>query len=164
MTREHRKPPLRPSLYTQLPWGTCRWCAGPILKIDGSQDRRRRWHRECLDEYFGLTDQVTIRNNVNDRDMGRCADCGEFFGFWDSYGEIDGQCPVGWLPEAWGRFIRVNYLVRGIEVDHIVPLWLSAGLGAEARLQFFLMANLQSLCGPCHKAKSAAEARERSQA
>ena len=38
------------------------------------------------------------------------------------------------------------------DVDHIVPVW-RGGTDAES--------NLQSLCKPCHKAKSAREARER---
>ena len=48
--------------------------------------------------------------------------------------------------EAYGRVTMAN------ELDHIVPL--SRG-GADDE------SNLQGLCSPCHKAKTAAEAAER---
>lgn len=47
-----------------------------------------------------------------------------------------------------------------LELEHIRPLW---SLSSEERLElkWWLPFNLQLLCRPCHRAKTAAEARER---
>jgi len=49
----------------------------------------------------------------------------------------------------------------GFEVDHRTPLWSVWDLPPDERRRFYGPDNLQLLCGPCHKAKSAREARER---
>lgn len=48
-----------------------------------------------------------------------------------------------------------------LEVDHKVPLWKVADLPPARRREYFLLGNLQLLCGQCHKLKSAKEAAER---
>lgn len=42
------------------------------------------------------------------------------------------------------------------QVDHTLPLW-----AADGEVAFWGLDNLQTLCHPCHKAKSAAEAKQR---
>lgn len=51
------------------------------------------------------------------------------------------------------RCARCGVVRARVEVDHVVPL----SRGGENRLR-----NLQTLCVPCHRAKTAAEAAERS--
>lgn len=47
-----------------------------------------------------------------------------------------------------------------LEVEHVRPLW-SLTLAERCDLRWWLPYNLQLLCIPCHRAKSAAEARDR---
>lgn len=47
------------------------------------------------------------------------------------------------------------------ELDHIVALWKVARVPDKIRVKFFQIGNLQTLCLPCHDAKSGKEAGER---
>lgn len=59
---------------------------------------------------------------------------------------------------CWGCGARGDHLF--LELEHIRPLW---SLTPEERLEhrWWLPYNLQLLCRPCHRAKTAREARER---
>ena len=110
----------------------------------GDLNRRRRWHPECLDEYTA-SDPGEMRRVMRKRDRGRCALC-----------RLDTNAL---RRELKGRGRARKLRERGFkarqslwEVDHIVPL--IDGGGHEAN-------NLQTLCTPCHKAKTAEEARSR---
>lgn len=50
-----------------------------------------------------------------------------------------------------------------LEVEHVRPLWSLTDL-ERTQLRWWLPYNLQLLCPPCHKAKSAREAAERAAA
>jgi len=135
--------------FSEAPRGTCRWCGESILHPKGSKegelDRRRRWHPACVDVY-NASDPREARRRVRRRDRGRCADCGV-----DTYAvkrEVRGKGMTRKLRER-------GYVPRRSlwELDHIVPL-IDGGSHA--------IDNLQTLCTPCHKQKTAAEARERS--
>jgi len=141
----HRRPAIP---FSEAPRGTCRWCGEPILYAEGAKqgepDRRRRWHPECV-EVYNATDPREARRLVRKRDRGRCADCGV-----DTYAvrrEVRG-------PGRTRKLRERGYVPRRSlwELDHIVPL-IDGGTHA--------LENLQTLCTPCHKRKTAGEARER---
>jgi 5-methylcytosine-specific restriction endonuclease McrA len=142
---EHRRPPIR---FSDAPRGTCRWC-GEIILYDsgpkrGSIDRRRRWHPACVELYLS-TDPRELRRRIRRRDRGICATCQ-----LDTY-EL--------RRKVKGRGMRARLRKRGFdsrrslwELDHVVPLIDGGGHDAS---------NLQTLCVPCHRAKSGDEQRER---
>lgn len=72
----HRIAPM-PSWFEETPWGTCRWCNCPILKEDGTENKRRRWHPDCLHEYLIITDARYAKRQVKKRDKGVCRGCGK---------------------------------------------------------------------------------------
>lgn len=134
MSRHHRRPPMPPGF---KPRGTCQWCAGAILypeghKAAGQMNVRRGWHPDCVTAYRIAAFSSDQRSHVRSRDKGFCAACG-----------VDA-----------GR--------DGWEADHIRPLWSAPiDMALEDREEWFGLSNLQTLCVPCHKAKSAREAAER---
>jgi len=141
----HRRPEIR---FTDAPRGTCRWCGEGIVYADGPKrgepDRRRRWHPECVSTY-SASDPREVRRRLRRRDRGRCAACG-----------LD---TVKLRRELRGRGMTKKLRERGFvprrslwEVDHIVPLVDGGSHDLD---------NLQTLCSPCHRAKTAAEATER---
>jgi 5-methylcytosine-specific restriction endonuclease McrA len=71
--------------FSDAPRGTCRWCGEVILKSDGNQNCRRRWHPECEDAFhFQIYPQVA-RWRVWERDRGVCAECGvQSFSGWEA--------------------------------------------------------------------------------
>jgi 5-methylcytosine-specific restriction endonuclease McrA len=85
-----------------------------------------------VDEYLLRTSPGGIRAAVQKRDHGICAECGL---------PCDRCCPV------------VGQYTGGWAADHIVPVWRGGG---ECGLD-----NLQTLCVPCHRQKTAREAAER---
>jgi len=142
----HRRPAIR---YSDAPRGTCRWCGEPILHAEGDRagqvNLRRRWHRACVDVY-NATDPREARRIVRKRDRGVCAVC-----------RLDTK---KLKKEIQGRGSAKKLRAKGFvprrslwELDHVVPLIDGGGHGLE---------NLQTLCTPCHKAKTATEARARS--
>lgn len=141
----HRRPEIR---FSDAERGTCRWCGEAIVYGDGPKqgtpDRRRRWHPDCVDDY-NLSDPREARRRVRRRDRGICAACGidtrALRRAHRGRGSVRALRALGFVPRRslW-------------ELDHIVPL--IDGGGHE-------LANLQTLCTPCHKNKTAAEARDR---
>ena len=82
-----------PSWFKTTEWGRCRWCNLPILKDDGTINKRRRWHPDCIHDYLIITDHRYAKRQVKKRDKGVCAHCGK-------------KCRYRW---EW-------------DCDHIVPL------------------------------------------
>jgi 5-methylcytosine-specific restriction endonuclease McrA len=147
MATSHRRPEIR---FSDAPWGVCRWCGEEILVESGDKqgnvNRRRRWHQPCVDLY-NASDPQEARRRIRKRDRGRCAACG-----------IDTNKVRRELRKI-GRGRHRAMRERGYkprksfwELDHIVPL-IDGGSHADE--------NLQSLCTPCHTAKTADEARAR---
>lgn len=64
------------------------------------------------------------------------------------------ECP------EWNNATRIEY-VSDLQVDHVVPLWKVAMMPIEQRRPYFGPEYLSLLCGPCHKRKTAEEAKER---
>jgi len=143
----HRRPRIP---FDDAPRGTCRWCGGAILhesgKHRGEINRRRRWHPACVDAY-NASDPREARRRIRRRDRGRCASCGV-----DTYRVRRELAKLG---RGRARATRERGYKPGRsfwELDHIVAL--IDGGGHED-------ANLQTLCTPCHTAKTAQEARAR---
>jgi 5-methylcytosine-specific restriction protein A len=141
----HRRPVIR---FSEAPRGTCRWCGDAILhevgEKRGQPNRRRRWHPACVDAY-NESDPREARRRVRKRDRGRCAKCG-----------VDTNRVRREL-RGRGRAKKLRalgYKIRGSlwELDHVVPL-IDGGSHE--------LSNLQTLCTPCHKQKTAEEARQR---
>ena len=142
----HRRPAIP---HSDAPRGTCRWCGEPILHEEGERagevNRRRRWHQACVDVY-NATDPRQARRTVRKRDRGVCAVC-----------RLDTR---QLKREIKGRGSAKKLRAKGFvprrslwELDHIVPLIDGGSHDLD---------NLQTLCTPCHKTKTAAEARARS--
>lgn len=143
----HRRPEIR---FSAAPQGICRWCGEEILfesgDKKGSVNRRRRWHRECVDVY-NTSDPREARRRIRKRDRGRCAGCGV-----DTYQVRRELRKIG---RGRARAIRERGYKPGQsfwELDHIVPL-IDEGSHDDQ--------NLQTLCTPCHSKKTAVEARAR---
>ena len=141
----HRRPRIP---FSDAPQGTCRWCGQAILHETGpkkgKRNNRRRWHQPCVDTY-NESDPREARRSVRKRDRGHCANC-----HIDTYAlrrKLKGRGSHRKLREL-GFKPRMSLW----ELDHIVPL--IDGGGHEP-------ANLQTLCTPCHKAKTAREASAR---
>ena len=144
----HRRPEIR---FTDAPRGTCRWCGEAILHGEGPKqgrvDYRRRWHPACVDEY-NASDPRELRRRIRKRDKGVCRACG--LDTRKLSREVRGR-------GRRKRLRELGFKARGSlwELDHIVPLIDGGGHEPE---------NLQTLCVPCHLAKSAEENRLRAQA
>ena len=143
----HRRPEIR---FSDAPRGTCRWCGDAILHEGGARrgepNLRRRWHPACVDEY-NRSDPREARRRVRKRDRGRCANCG-----LDTYAlkrSIKGKGSHRKLRELGFKPRKSLW-----ELDHVVPL-VDGGSHDPS--------NLQTLCTPCHKRKTAAEAIRRGQ-
>ena len=125
----------------------------------GEPDRRRRWHPACVDAYLE-SDPRTTRRRAYRRDRGVCGGCGlDTYALrrtlWAKWGPPGKRYRHRRQPPRLAEALRERGFVPGRslwELDHVVPL--VEGGGHEE-------ANLQTLCVPCHKAKSAAEASRR---
>lgn len=120
---------------------------------DGKSDTRRNWHPECVHTYK-LSWPEYARAHVWKRDHGRCAACGEI-----REGVKRGRTLHPWLPRNadFNALVEVgpycDFEIGPVwDLDHIVPL---KDGGAHT------LENMQTLCQPCHKAKTAREAGER---
>lgn len=138
------------------PWGTCRWCGEPILKPDGNQNCRRRWHPDCHKEMMSNDHQV-LRSRVRVRDMGICAVCGFDCGLAQRQLNREGW-EYGYKPHTpFGRMLRkIGFDVAKSlwEMDHIVPLTD----GGKHTLEW-----VWTLCQLCHRKKTSMEATLRAQ-
>ena len=142
---QHRRPAIP---FSDAPRGTCRWCGEAILHAagpkQGKPNLRRRWHPACVDA-FNASDPRELRRRVRRRDRGVCVVCGI-----DTYAVRRSVTGKGMYAKLRARgFVPRRSLW---ELDHVVPL--IAGGSHD-------MANLQTLCSPCHRSKSAEESRER---
>lgn len=152
MAGRHRRPP---TPHWNSPSGQCRWCGTPILDASGAPNLRRNWHPECVTTYRLATGSEQQRRVCWERDSGICAACGvDTTKIWCGWRRI-GDC---WLRDGVGSLFEAAWTW---EADHIVPLHLVDRTAADA-LRFWGAGNLQTLCVPCHKAKTAAEAASRS--
>ncbi len=144
----HRRPAIA---FSDAPRGTCRWCGEAIVHAEGDRkgepNLRRRWHPECVEAY-NATDPREARRVVRKRDRGICAHCALDTNALKR--EVRGKGRTQKLRER--GFVPRRSLW---ELDHIVPL-IDGGTHA--------LENLQTLCTPCHKTKTADEARLRARA
>ena len=144
--------------FTDAPWGTCRWCGEGISKGDGTQNLRRRWHEACLEEFLDK-DPRRLRSKVFSRDRGVCASCGvdteELAA--DMRRQAQEMCSGKHFAsydraftEAGIQLRSEGYLIRQSlwEADHVVPRTDDG----EDELD-----NMQTLCQPCHRLKTARE-------
>lgn len=149
------------TLFPQPDSQSCRVCADPV--VDG------RWNycsRRCRDIAKAVQRMFTwsaVREQVLERDDHTCQHCGltkerSFIAHWNVHDDIRERAEAvreehGW--DAWRRFIddeESRYglpLYERFEVDHIQPISDGGHRFDEA--------NLQTLCKPCHAAKTAAE-------
>jgi 5-methylcytosine-specific restriction protein A len=139
--------------HSAAPRGVCRWCGLPILRPDGRPDRRRRWHPACVETYK-LCWPGHARVRVKERDHGICAGCG-----LDTVTRrLRRSRPITPGPDDpryAGPYCRAVWSERHAwELDHIVAL---ADGGTHE------LANMQTLCRPCHRDKTAREAGQRAQ-
>jgi len=110
----------------------------------GEPNRRRRWHPACLKTYE-MSDPGVLRRRVQRRDRGRCRACGldtkALSRRVRGRGRVAKLRALGFLPRRslW-------------ELDHVIPL-IDGGSHEPT--------NLQTLCAPCHRQKTAQETRER---
>jgi len=119
------------------PKGHCRWCGNPVPK------GRRRWcSQRCVDEFTIRAWPSHVRHIVFRRDKGVCAIC-----------HIDNEAERAKVAEARQEGWRQRKAALRWEVDHIVPVGDGGGgCGLD---------NLQTLCVPCHRAKTARQAAEK---
>lgn len=145
------------------PRGSCQWCAGEIRYPDSHKRAgeidKRNWHPECVEKYRVATQSQAQREACLKRDQGRCARCGVLaVGIRFRRGQT-----VYMQGYQTGEYCRV-WPVRDDrwDADHIRPLWSApADMTLADRGLWFGLENLQTLCRPCHKSKSAREAKER---
>ena len=133
----HRRAPLYPKDPLK-----CRWCGEdkPLrLKQDGTPRKvQSEFHTgwpdqpgDCKGEWLIACNASWNLSALKKRDGWKCACCGN------------------------------DYIALHLDVDHVIPLWKVKGLPIEIRRKYYLLGNLQLLCSPCHKRKSAKEAAER---
>jgi len=142
---KHRRPEIR---FSDAPRGTCRWCGESIRHESGAKrglvDRRRRWHPICV-EIYNATDPRALRQRVRRRDRGVCALCR--VNTLQLRRQLKGR-------GMWARMRERGFVPRRSlwELDHKIPL-VDGGTHE--------LSNLQTLCVPCHRKKSAREQRDR---
>lgn len=148
------------------PRGTCNWCGGQILRADGRPDRRRAWHygessrhwlrvappegeSDCYAAQlhwrtYDAPTAVMREAELAGRVVLRCADCNREVAraVHPPDGAYDGAWPSWRAVVPW-------------EADHEQPV---ADGGAHD------LDNLRARCVPCHRAKTAREARARAAA
>lgn len=125
----HRKPP-KPEHYDIIVKGQCRYCGKPILRDDGTINRRSTWHPLCVKEYKLIYFPKETRKAVWKRDRGVCAGCGTkcHIRNWD----LDHRQP---LIEALGRieFWRLDNLQTLCKQCHVAKTGTEATARAAAR-------------------------------
>jgi len=123
------------------------------LRPDGKPNRRRNWHPECVETYK-LCWPSHARQWLKERDSGICAGCSRN----TVTKRLRRSRPITPRPDDAryaGTYCRAVWTERHAwELDHIVPL---ADGGTHE------LANMQTLCRPCHRTKTAREATRRAQ-
>lgn len=107
--------------------GWCRWCGAEINNPKtGQRHRQRTWCADgrCLKQYYLHTSHISQRRHLRERDGRGCKACGS-----ETYGDVDHLIALG---AAWEAF----------------------GAAPDRFRWFFSPANLQLLCGDCHRAKT----------
>lgn len=159
MTRSARDWRTPPRDYAFAPRGQCMWCREPISHPNGTPNMRRSWHPACVVEYRVSRFQGDARRALEERDKGQCAQCGSTPetrpGRW-----ARGQTVYDYAPDGLHPYQRISWEPVGWVADHITPLW-SVDNRKPDNFWAWTLANLQTLCGPCHAAKTAREAAER---
>ena len=135
----------------------CRWCQSVVGK-----GRKSYCSRACDIEVAIRTSASSLRYHVKQRDRGVCADCGldtqRLKRIFDhavrSFYEIEhgiGTTHGWWLPHLAGRVgwvfeqLGFNGNQSFWQADHIVEVSAGGDSGLD---------NIQTLCVPCHKAKT----------
>jgi 5-methylcytosine-specific restriction protein A len=152
----------------------CRWCKAPVPK-----GRRMYCSSKCNDEYLIRNYSKSQRAFLWQRDKGICCQCGcdteaieereqsfrrlRGFEIWDGRRHIlrtpeeQRQAELDWSEyRAWMTRAGFSHAISLWQADHKIEV--AAG-GAELGLD-----NLQTLCTPCHKAKTARFAADRAAA
>lgn len=149
--REHRAtwrtPPRQPPRppYHHHPGRVCRLCG---VKLTG---RQRTWCADgCVLVWFLATDSAVALRHLVELHGRRCWEC------WAT--EEPGTWP--WWETGHTGTPPAQAIV--LEVEHVRPLWSLTDL-ERGELRWWLPFNLQLLCRPCHRRKSAREAGERAQ-
>lgn len=178
-----RRPPRQPH---NRGWGTCSWCADPVLGPDGEVNRRRCWHRHCLVVWQIASSQTAAREALWHRDHGTCAECHltlaerpRIYRGRSTWGQdlltgaiLLDRKPVDltWIfgyPHGQPKTTTVGTALTLLDdldspwfADHVTPLW-KVDRAAPGAFRYWTLDNLQTLCGDCHTLKTAREARER---
>lgn len=144
--------------------GLCCWCGRPVQKP------RRDWcSQRCVDEYRSF-EPAALRADCYARDRGFCRLCHRDLGGLEHFMRrmISRAKRAEWHPERvppdlaerarrWGRLIRRLRIdpYRLWEADHKIPV-VEGGLNC--------LANLRTLCLPCHKSETRKLAARRAKA
>ncbi len=146
--------------------GLCKWCGGK------AEPPRRYWCSDgCVREYQSFEPAI-LRRRCWERDRGFCRACHRDIGelerrlrvLSDLYWKRGGRTWGGKEdPAAWQRGIRWMKLLRRLKVDHR-HLW-----EADHRIPVVeggpnCLANLRTLCLPCHRLETKKLAARRAQA
>lgn len=155
-----RRPPTSAVFAAHLPRrpGKCDWCGEPCEERTAVRQQIKRRHDRCNDEYLTTIRPDFARAMVFARDRGICALCGEDWS--ERWRPIKGL--KQYLRDDGIEIVYSSILWVSLwHVDHRVPLWKVVHMPDLERIAFFKLANLQTLCDPCHGGKTAREAAER---
>lgn len=142
----------------------CLSCQQPCSTTGGAWDTRFCSHR-CQEEFQLRSSQTYMRSRVLEAEGGICQHCG--LHAHDLFIKVRGAPPSqrkeilenSWLTQL--PLKQLNEMIRAPvegdfwQVDHIRPVYSGGG---QCSLD-----NLQTLCTVCHKARTAQQAKERSQ-
>jgi 5-methylcytosine-specific restriction endonuclease McrA len=138
----------------------CRWCSTEV------KPPRRNWcSQACVDEYKDLNDWGWILQKVFKRDAGVCAECGHDT---EQLRRILGHAfrredvhTVSWTR----RYISISFVreetERRMGFKPAQSYWECDHILERVRDGTNAMENLQTLCVPCHKRKTARLAADR---